>query len=206
MQKQIAKHFSKPSGFWGSVLLNSMNKTHAKLITWGLSHLEIGKNDTVLDIGCGGGLAVSLMAQKSGDVYGVDYSHTAVKKAAKKNKQAIRQGRVHIQWGDVQKLPFEDNTFDVVTAFETIYFWPDIAQNFKEVLRVVKPGGAFMPVFQAGDKEKELELEQTVPHMKIRGPAEVGQLLGDAGFVIEATHTNDDHSWQDSCIICKKPQ
>ena len=46
--------------------------------------------------------------------------------------------------GNVQSLPFEDNTFDIVTAFETVYFWPDIEKCFGEVKRVLKPGGTFL--------------------------------------------------------------
>ena len=41
-------------------------------------------------------------------------------------------------------MPFEDNTFDIVTAFETVYFWPDIEKSFGEVKRVLKPGGMFL--------------------------------------------------------------
>lgn len=41
-------------------------------------------------------------------------------------------------------LPFEDNTFDTVTAFETVYFWPDMEKSFSEVKRVLKPGGLFL--------------------------------------------------------------
>ena len=46
--------------------------------------------------------------------------------------------------GNVANLPFEDNTFDIVTAFETVYFWPDIEKCFGEVKRVLKPGGIFL--------------------------------------------------------------
>ena len=46
--------------------------------------------------------------------------------------------------GNVKSLPFEDNTFDIVTAFETVYFWPDIEKCFAEVKRVLKPGGIFL--------------------------------------------------------------
>ena len=48
-----------------------------------------------------------------------------------------------MQQASVAELPFEAEQFDVVTAFETIYFWPELAQNFREVYRVLKPGGTF---------------------------------------------------------------
>ena len=42
------------------------------------------------------------------------------------------------------ELPYETGKFDLVTAFETVYFWPDLKQSFSEVFRVLKPGGMFM--------------------------------------------------------------
>ena len=42
------------------------------------------------------------------------------------------------------KLPFRGETFDVITAFETIYFWPDISEAFKKVYKILKIGGTFM--------------------------------------------------------------
>jgi ubiquinone/menaquinone biosynthesis C-methylase UbiE len=41
----------------------------------------------------------------------------------------------------VSQIPWEDGAFDLVTAFETVYFWPDFEGGLKEVRRVLKPGG-----------------------------------------------------------------
>lgn len=41
-------------------------------------------------------------------------------------------------------LPFGNDVFDLITAFETIYFWPDILEALKQVHRVLKPNGTFM--------------------------------------------------------------
>ena len=60
------------------------------------------------------------------------------------NEKLINEGKVEIMKGNVKDLPFEDNTFDIVTAFETVYFWPDIEKCFGEVKRVLKPGGIFL--------------------------------------------------------------
>ena len=74
---------------------------------------------------------------------GIDYSAVSVEKARKVNAGAIAAGRCTVQQASVAELPFEAEQFDVVTAFETVYFWPDLAQNFREVYRVLKPGGTF---------------------------------------------------------------
>ena len=78
-----------------------------------------------------------------GKVQGIDYSAVSVEKARKVNASAIAAGRCAVQQASVAELPFEAEQFDVVTAFETIYFWPELAQNFREVYRVLKPGGTF---------------------------------------------------------------
>lgn len=51
-------------------------------------------------------------------------------------------------WGRmmVAALPFKDNAYDMATAFETVYFWPDIEKSFAEVRRILKPGATFLIV------------------------------------------------------------
>ena len=77
-------------------------------------------------------------------VYGVDFSIESVKLSKEVNRQEIYDGKVKVFEGNVKSLPFDDNTFDIVTAFETVYFWPDIEKCFGEVKRVLKPGGIFL--------------------------------------------------------------
>lgn len=134
----------KPQGKLGNIQLKSMNKEHTPVSMWGLKHLDIKADDIILDVGCGGGININRMAEKAKKVYGVDYSIESVKLSREVNRQEIFDGKVEVLEGNVQSLPFEDNTFDIVTAFETVYFWPDIERCFGEVKRVLKPGGTFL--------------------------------------------------------------
>lgn len=134
----------KPEGKLGNIQLKSMNKEHTPVSLWGLKHLNLSPDDIVLDIGCGGGMNINRMAQTAKKVYGVDYSIESVNLSKEVNDEYIKEGKVEIYDGNVLKLPFEDNSFDVVTAFETVYFWPDIMKSFGEVKRVLKPGGMFL--------------------------------------------------------------
>lgn len=138
------ENMGNPQGRLGNIQLKSMNKEHTPVSLWVLKHLEIKPDDIILDIGCGGGMNVKRMAEKAGKVYGVDYSIISVNLSSEVNGDLIRRGQVEIVEGNVQSLPFEDNTFDIVTAFETVYFWPDIEKCFGEVKRVLKPGGTFL--------------------------------------------------------------
>lgn len=134
----------KPQGKLGNIQLKSMNKEHTPVSLWGLKHLDIQPDDIILDVGCGGGINIKRMAEKAKKVYGVDYSIESVKLSKEVNEKLISEGKVEIYEGNVKDLPFEDDTFDVVTAFETVYFWPDIEKCFGEVKRVLKPGGMFL--------------------------------------------------------------
>ncbi len=134
----------KPQGKLGNIQLKSMNKEHTPVSLWGLKHLNIKSDDVILDVGCGGGINIKRMAQDAKKVYGIDYSIESVNLSKEVNEKLIDEGKVEIMKGNVKDLPFEDNTFDIVTAFETVYFWPDIEKCFGEVKRVLKPGGMFL--------------------------------------------------------------
>ena len=134
----------KPQGKLGNIQLKSMNKEHTPVSLWGLKHLDIKPDDVILDVGCGGGINIRRMAEKAKKVYGIDYSIESVKLSREVNEKFIKEGKVEIQEGNVMSLPFDDNSFDIVTAFETVYFWPDIEKSFAEVKRVLKPGGTFL--------------------------------------------------------------
>lgn len=105
--------------------------------------LNIDKDYTVLDLGCGGGRSIEYFLTKADKVYGLDHSKTSVKMASEINKKAIKTGRCQILVGDVKSLPFKDESIDIVTAFETIYFWDGIEKCFKEIYRVLKKVDSF---------------------------------------------------------------
>lgn len=138
------ENMGNPKGKLGKIQLKSMNKEHTPVSLWGLKHIDIKKTDVILDIGCGGGMNVNRMAQKAKKVYGVDYSSESVNLSREINHDLIKRGVVEIHEENVLNLPYHDNSFDIVTAFETVYFWPEIENSFGEVKRVLKPDGIFL--------------------------------------------------------------
>lgn len=133
----------KPVGFSGKIMVAMMNFGHSAMAAWGLRFLQPVPDAMVLDCGCGGGANIKTLLKlcPKGRVQGIDYSAVSVEKARKVNARAIAAGRCNVQQASVTELPFEAEQFDAVTAFETVYFWPELAQNFREVYRVLKPGG-----------------------------------------------------------------
>jgi SAM-dependent methyltransferase len=141
--RKVATQCQRPSGWRGRIVLWSMNRRHSRLTDWGLQHLSIGQHDTILDVGCGGGRTVAKLANlaSGGRVYGIDYAPASVAAARKVNRRLVDVGRVIIQEASVSELPFADNTFDLVTAIETHFWWENLSGGMREAFRVLKPGG-----------------------------------------------------------------
>ncbi|HZR24756.1 MAG TPA: class I SAM-dependent methyltransferase [Vicinamibacterales bacterium] len=133
----------KPWRAIGRPFLWIMNRSHSAVTDWGLRQLAIAADARVLDVGCGGGRTIAKLASEPRrKVSGVDYSPESVAVSQQTNAAAIADGRVDVQQASVSKLPFADATFDVVTAVETHYYWPDVVADLREVRRVLKPGGS----------------------------------------------------------------
>ena len=149
----------KPVGLGGKIMVAMMNFGHSAMAEWGLSFLQPAPDAMVLDCGCGGGANIKTLLKlcPNGKVQGIDYSAVSVEKARKVNARAIAAGRCTVQQASVAELPFEAEQFDAVTAFETVYFWPELAQNFREVYRVLKPGGIFCGCFYVKGEQKRTD-------------------------------------------------
>ena len=184
MFKSFFENFIKPKdNFGGRFMLRSMNKGHEKLARWGRSYLNIDKNYIVLDLGCGGGRNIEYFLTKADKVYGLDHSDTSVKMASEINKKAIDTGRCKILVGDVKSLPFEDQSIDIVTAFETIYFWDDIEKCFKEIYRVLKNGGQFLICNEVSSKERrDVKKLLKMINFEIYKPNDLTKMLRELGF------------------------
>ena len=160
----------KPVGLGGKIMVAMMNFGHSAMAAWGLHFLQPAPDAMVLDCGCGGGANIKTLLKlcPNGKVQGIDYSAVSVEKARKVNARAIAAGRCTVQQASVAELPFEAEKFDVVTAFETVYFWPELAQNFREVYRVLKPGGIFFICNEAnGETTKDDKWTQIIDGMTI---------------------------------------
>ena len=205
MLKDFFMNMRKPNGFGGKIMLWMMNIGHDKLAKWGLSYLNIKHDDIILDIGCGGGRNISNMLKKTitGKVYGLDYSQLSVDNSVIYNQKAIDKNKCEIKQGDVSKIPYTDKMFNIVTAFETIYFWPDIYNSFKEVYRILKQEGLFFicnESFPINDEDKPHEYFAKLLDMKIYSVNELKKILIETGFEnIEINILKNN-----ICVIAKK--
>lgn len=185
----LSKIFSnarKPEGFFGKMMVAGMNGgSHAAMANWGIDLIDIPEEGKFLDIGCGGGANLSRMIKRSQHaiVTGVDYSAVSVEMSRKVNAEAIAKGRCNVLEANVSSLPFKDENFNVITAFETVYFWPDIVKCFTEVNRVLVPGGVFLIVNEDdGLSGANQKWEKMIDGMHTYTPDELKAHLCAAGF------------------------
>ncbi len=85
-----------------------------------------------------------------------------------------------MQQGSADSLPWKDASFDVVTAVETVYFWPDLPKCFQEVKRVLKPGGQFAMMVEV--IEDDSMWTKVVEGMATYTPEQLKDMLEQAGF------------------------
>ena len=132
LYKKFVNQTRKPEGVLGKMMLNGMNRGHAKVADWGMNHLDKNDVNTILEIGCGGGRNAGELIKRfpNAHITAIDYSPLSVEKASVYNKENIAAGRCVCMQGDVSSLPFQAEQFDLATAFETIYFWPGLENCF----------------------------------------------------------------------------
>lgn len=210
VDKELIINVRKPVGELGYKMLDRMNESHEKMAQWGVTHLDIKKDSKILDIGCGGGRNIQRFSQlisENGRVVGIDYSEVSVEKSIELNKDAFDRGIVNVLNGSVSEMPFYDETFDIVTGFETIYFWPNLISDLMEVNRVLKKGGIVFfcneAVYREGKMEKYDELVEFLD-MRIYSEEALKESLEKTGFGDFKAYVDDENDW--ICITARKIQ
>lgn len=188
----------KPEGFLGKLMLSGMNSGHAKLADWGFEHLPELTVSQAVDLGCGGGRNAGELLKKypTAQVTAIDYSALCVEKAAQYNRAMIEAGRCAVQQGNVAALNLPAESFELTTAFETVYFWPGLESCFAQVFSVLKPGGVFLICNESdGIDPTGTKFETIIEGMKSYTPQEIEAALKGAGFSEVKTDHHPRKPW-----------
>lgn len=196
IKKKYKQNVKKPQkNLLGILQLLSMNKRHTPLAEWGREYIKFDGIESILDIGFGGGENLNVMSKLAPDakLYGVDYSTASVKIASRKNKKLVKNGRLTLTEGSVEQMPYADNKFELVTAYETIYFW-NIENGFKEVYRVLKEDGTFAIINEA---KSEVGMEEHIKTIGFRvyTEEEIREALTRVGFKTIEAHSHENGNW-----------
>ena len=188
----------RPQGFWGRRALSIMNgKNHAAMPEWVLSELDIKENDTILDVGCGGGANIARLLKRvpKGKVIGLDYSQMALEIAQDLNYHDYVDKRCLLMGGNAMQMPLAKEMYNIITAFETIYYWLSLELGFSEIYRLLKPGGTIVIGNELdGTQEIDRKIERATNYMRIYSIDEIEATLKQVGFTnIKSRHDEDRH-------------
>ncbi|MCZ6185511.1 class I SAM-dependent methyltransferase [Campylobacter ureolyticus] len=195
-----------PVGEAGIQTLKRMNEAHNDGSLWAIERLNLDEDKklNILDIGCGGGQNLLNLSNKfkNSTLFGIDYSPTSIS-LSNEICQGIKN-RVFLEVLDVHKMSFSDNKFDLITAFETLYFWENLNIAFNEIKRVLKKDGVFM-IFLEGTTKQTLEKWENLGEgIKLKNklnPTEVKEILNKNGFLnVEIYHKDKSEK---TCFMAK---
>jgi SAM-dependent methyltransferase len=145
-------------------------------------YVGIGKGRRILDVGCGTGTMLTYLASY-GKAQGIDIDEEAL-------EYCRERGLTNVRLGAAETLPFEDGSFDLVTALDVVEHLDDDAAALREIRRVLRPGGTLLLTVPAhpflwGDQD-EVNL-----HKRRYLAPQVRERLGATGFeVLRVTYIN----------------
>lgn len=203
--RKFFQNTRKPLGFLGKLMVRGMNAEHAKVADWGLAHLRVPEPGNIVELGCGGGRNAARLLEKypRASLAALDHSPVSVEETRRLNAAAVASGRCAVVEGNVAGMPFPDGSFDLATAFETVYFWPGPAESFREVRRVLAPGGTFMIVNESdGTRKGDARWKALIDGLEFYGAEELTDLLRGAGFGEIAVDRDESRGWL--CLLCRK--
>jgi SAM-dependent methyltransferase len=116
-----------------------------------LRRVDLAPGSVVLDIGCGVGAFLRLVADRGARPFGIDASEALLELAGERVPQA------DLRAGDMESLPYDDDTFDLVTGFSAFFFANDFVAALREARRVAKPGAPV--VIQVWGRHERNDLE-----------------------------------------------
>ncbi len=137
----IGRQLRNPSGFGGRLIARLMALANRRSNRIAIRALDCSPDNTILDLGCGSGPALRVLAALAGQglILGLDHSAIMLARAARHNRHAVRRRRVHLVRGRIGALPWRDNAVDGILAVHVVYFAGEA--GMREARRVLRPGG-----------------------------------------------------------------
>lgn len=201
----IARQSRKPQGALGWLVSRIMGAETAAENMTAVGMLDPKEGETVLDIGCGGGVALKeIVARGAAVAVGIDPSATMIRMARRRLSAEIDAGRVTLHRTGIEDLDDLPVEADGAMTVNTIYFWSAIAKPFGAVFGTLKPGGRFVVGFRPGDDPRH-QAKYPAPVYRFWTRREVFDGIEDAGFVIERTEEAVVRGSQMVWILARRP-
>lgn len=181
----IASQLRKPQGVHAETVASKMNESNAQLYYNTLSRISFEPGDSILEIGMGNGHFIKNLFEKEADIQyiGLDYSKEMIEASIKYNKELISNNKVTFHHASILNIPLDNEIISKVLSINTFYFWEDYEQSFREIYRILKPGGQLT----LGQRPKEIM--ETYPFMgeefRRFSDDEVVQMIERNGFTMK---------------------
>jgi SAM-dependent methyltransferase len=149
---RVRAQFGRPTGLPGRIAGGIMAHRASNRLrnAWAVSLLDVQRDDRVLEIGFGPGIAIRELSARApeGYVCGLDHSAVMMQQAARRNAEAVRRGQVDLRLGSAESLPAFDAPFDKVLTVNVTLFWDRRAELLGKLRRVLRMGGRIAIAFQ----------------------------------------------------------
>ena len=112
---------------------------------WAVDTLSVDPADRLLEVGCGHGVAVSLVCERltSGRITAIDRSPKMIEIAARRNREHVAAGKAVLKTAALEEVDFADQRFDKIFAFNVAPFWLQPEESMEVVRRHLSADGAF---------------------------------------------------------------
>ncbi|PLR78430.1 class I SAM-dependent methyltransferase [Bacillus sp. V3-13] len=139
----FTNQFEKPTGLLGKIAGKIMFFENRKINKWTINHLDIGRDDRILEIGYGPGYAIKHIMDKYEQVTidGIDVSNKMKKEAEKVNEVWIKSGKVRLYTGDIAEFEAPADRYDRIFSVNNYPLWEKPCQSLKNLVSMLAPGG-----------------------------------------------------------------
>ncbi|RJQ51735.1 MAG: class I SAM-dependent methyltransferase [Actinobacteria bacterium] len=187
----IERQFRRPSGLLGRLVGLFMSRSNKQIVESALQLLKLQPSDQVLEVGFGPGHGIRRASKTAAFVAGVDFSETMLAVASRRNRSAIRDGRVELRKADAAKLPYDSNSFDKLFSVNTVYFFSDPSVPVREMCRVLKPGGILVFSFYSETELGQRGVASSGPVFHVYPTDLIVSLVAGSGCANVAARTDE---------------
>jgi SAM-dependent methyltransferase len=194
----MMRQFGRPRGLGGRLAgwVMAHRSSNVARSRWAVGLLDLAPGERLLEVGCGPGVAIAAAA-RTATVVGVDPSEVMVAQARRRNRRAVRAGRVVLHASPVEGLPRFETFFDKALAVNTVGHWDEPVAGLKRIREALRPGGVIAVVSQPRKPGA------TAADTRAAGE-EIQALLDGAGYVVARAQTLD-LSPPVICVLARRP-
>ena len=204
--KVFSEQMKHPQGFMGKMTLLLMKKNAAPVNNWAAKYIPTQSTNKALDLGCGCGLQTQRLLSncRKGFVTAIDSSSLACEFTQSQIQNEADLARCKVLHTGLKDANFSDESFNVVTAFDSMYFWDSAEDTIEEIFRVTSPNGIVAICNTYTDAAESTNPWAEDEQVRIYGEYEIVDLLEAAGYKDVVIYNNFKKPW--ICVVGRKPK